>query len=336
MIVRRSAAALVALGALAACDAPDPVAPPGARATSLAPSLKREALTGGDEVLASARSNAAEPQHLDRGRFNISLKYVTPVTDAQRAVFDAAAARWERTIIKDVPSVEGILPSAFAGFPPASSTVVDDIVIEVALTEIDGPGSNGRNVLGQAGPRFIRFVDGLPVSGVMFFDVYDLGFLDQFGLFDEVIVHEMGHVLGIGTLWNLGAPFPVRSLRQGTASEYHFVGQYANVHWNAEGGTGLLPIANVGAAGSIGSHWRESVMRNELMTPSINLGENPLSRITAASLRDLGYGVGIVGERYALPKGAPGEFPGDAAPAVVNIADGEDLLRPVGVVMPKP
>jgi hypothetical protein len=166
---------------------------------------------------------------------------------------------------------------------------------------------NGRNVLGQAGPRFVRFVDGLPVSGVMFFDTYDLDFLDQRGLFDEVIEHEMGHVLGIGTLWNLRAPFPVRMLRQGPVADYAFVGKFANIHWHAEGGEGLLPIANVGAAGSIGSHWRESALRNELMTPSINSGvDNPLSRITAASLRDLGYGVGIVGEKYDLLRGTPG------------------------------
>jgi len=64
----------------------------------------------------------------------------------------------------------------------------------------------------------------------------------------------------------------------------------ANVFWNAEGGEFELPIENIGGPGTAGGHWRESLLRNELMTGFLNLGENPLSRITAGSMRDLGYG----------------------------------------------
>lgn len=336
MARRRSAAALLALGSLAACAAPDAVAP----RSSAGPNLSQGGAADGAPVLASARTNKTEPEHLDRGRFNITLKYVVPVTPAQQAVFEAAAARWEKIIVADVPSVSGTIPSAFAGNAPASTDVVDDIVIEVNLTYIDGPGVNGRNVLGSAGPRYLRTADRLPVSGAMRFDTYDLALLDQRGWFDEVIVHEMGHVLGIGTLWNY-----FRALRQGPVVDYAYVGKFGNIHWNAEGGEGLLPIANVGAAGSIGSHWRESVMRNELMTPSINIGENPLSRISAAGMRDLGYGVGIVGEQYALDKGAMGATdPSAEAPAVaaalqeggLDIAGSEELELPVGVIEDAP
>jgi hypothetical protein len=321
MARRTAAVAALALTALGACADP---ASPDLTNVALSPSNLRIAAAkdGSSGDASAARSAEVEAKHLDRGRFNITLKYVTPVTDAQRAVFEAAAARWERIIIKDVPSVTGTLPSAFRGAPPVSTTVVDDVIIEVALQLIDGPGVNGRNVLGQAGPRFIRFVDGLPVSGVMFFDTFDLDFLAQRGL------------------------FPItRALRQGPVADYAFVGKFANIHWNAEGGEGLLPIANVGAAGSIGSHWRESALRNELMTPSINSGvDNPLSRITAASLRDLGYGVGIVGEQYDLLRGTMGAADPNAEAAAqaatkaaggLDIAESEDLLEPVGVVMPQ-
>jgi hypothetical protein len=337
MARRRSAAALLALGSLAACAAPDAVAP----SVSAGPSLSRaDAGTTGLPVLASARSNKTEPAHLDRGRFNITLKYVVPVTPAQQAVFEEAAARWEKIIVADVPSVSGVIPSAFPNTEPASIDVVDDIVIEVNLTYIDGPGVNGRNVLGSAGPRYLRTADRLPVSGLMRFDTYDLGLMEQRGIFDEVIVHEMGHVLGIGTLWTY-----FRALRQGPVIDYAYVGKYGNIHWNAEGGEGLLPIANVGAAGSIGGHWREAVMKNELMTPSINLGENPLSRISAAAMRDLGYGTGVVGERYELERGALGATDPNAEAAAVaaavsagglDIAESEELLLPVGEVVPAP
>ena len=116
----------------------------------------------------------------------------------------------------------------------------------------------------------------------------------------------MGHVLGVGTLWNV-APFGFdRTLSAGPASNPYFTGKKANVFWNAEGGTLELPIENMGGPGTAGGHWRESTLNNELMTGFLNLGENPLSRITAGSMKDLGYGAASVGESYDLPKGTPG------------------------------
>lgn len=307
--------------------------------TSTLSDTKRQTVTlapdPGDLILIEGTTDARENTSLkratnaagdDRGRFNITLKYVVPVTAAQEAVFEEAAARWERIIIKDVPSFTGTIPSAFVGFPPAIDGTADDIVIEVALAPIDGPGG----ILGSAGPRFVRTVDYLTLSGVMFFDVDDLAFLDQLDLFEEVIVHEMGHVLGVGTLWSFN-----RSLLAGTFAEPYFAGKKANVHWNAEGGTGELPVENIGGQGTRFSHWRESVLNNELMTGFLNLGENPLSRITAGSLRDLGYGTAMVGEQYDLPKGAPGvdidalTASGDQG---LNIAEMETILEPIGMV----
>lgn len=267
----------------------------------------------------------------DRGRFNITLRYVTPVTDRQREVFDQAAARWERIIIGDVPSLTPTtvpIPSAFSGFPPVAAVgeTIDDIVIEVALANIDGPG----RILGQAGPRFARTQDYLTLTGIMFFDVADLGLLETLNLFEEVIVHEMGHVLGIGTLWSYN-----RSLIAGTFAEPYFTGDMANTQWQAEGGTGFLPIENMGGRGTRFSHWRESVLNNELMTGFLNLGVNPLSRITAGSLRDLGYRTSVVGEHYELEKNAPGVDPEELENLVdgINIAEMEVILEPVGYVV---
>lgn len=282
-------------------------------------------ISGAEDLPDAARATTAAGN--DRGRFNITLKYIVPVTERQEEVFEAAAARWERIIIKDVPSFTGTIPSAFQGFPPAIDGTVDDLVIEVAIAPIDGPGS----ILGQAGPRFVRTSDFLTLSGVMFFDVDDLDFLDQIDLFEEVIVHEMGHVLGVGTLWNFQ-----RELLQGTVNEPFFAGKMANVHWNAEGGTGELPIENVGGPGTAFGHWRESVLNNELMTGFLNLGENPLSRITAASMKDLGYGAAVVGESYDLPKDAPGVDISELTSADgLNIATMEQVLEPIGIAVPE-
>ena len=271
---------------------------------------------------ASRSTRAGGP---DRGRFNIDLNFVFPVTERQQAVFESAAARWEEIIIKDVSSVTGTIPSAFTGLPPIAQGTTDDIVIEVVLFPLDGPGGT----LGQAGPRFIRFADDLPVSGVMLFDTADLELLERFDLFEDVIVHEMGHVLGVGTLWNFR-----RELLQGPVENPYFAGRMANVHWNAEGGLDELPIENMGGPGTALGHWRESILRNELMTGFINLGENPLSRITAGSMKDLGYGAAVRGEQYDLPKGAPGVDIDELAAMEgqgINIAAMEELLEPIGI-----
>ena len=97
----------------------------------------------------------------------------------------------------------------------------------------------------------------------------------------------------------------------------------------------------MGGPGTRLSHWRESVLNNELMTGFLNLGENPLSRITAGSMRDLGYGAASVGEQYDLPRGAPGVNPGAATDggdtdedpgAGIDIAAREITLLPIGSV----
>ncbi|RPG32672.1 MAG: hypothetical protein CBB72_010595 [Muricauda sp. TMED12] len=280
--------------------------------------------------ISAARATGAAGN--DRGRFNITLKFLLPPTERQQEVFDGAAARWERIIIKDVPSFTGTIPSSFTGFPPAVDGTLDDVVIEVALAPIDGPGG----ILGQAGPSFVRTEDFLTLSGVMFFDVADLDFLESLDLFEDVIVHEMGHVLGIGTLWNT-VPFGFdRTLLQGPLTSPYFAGAKANVFWNAEGGTGELPIENDFGPGTAFGHWKETTLNNELMTGFLNLGENPLSRITAGSMADLGYGAASVGESYDLPKGTPGvnlsTLDEAGSTEGLNIGAMETLLMPIGFV----
>jgi hypothetical protein len=52
-----------------------------------------------------------------------------------------------------------------------------------------------------------------------------------------------------------------------------------------------VPVENSGGPGTRDSHWRESILTNELMTGYANTGPMPLSRITIGSLQDIGYSV---------------------------------------------
>jgi len=117
-------------------------------------------------------------------------------------------------------------------------------------------------------------------------------------------VHEMGHVLGIGTLWSLfGLLNDPTSPSPAVINDTWFSGTAATAAFNAVGGTGytggaIVPLENdnvIFEEGSLNGHWRESVFSNELMTPAIGFGANPLSVVSTESLADLGYAVSSSG-----------------------------------------
>ncbi|KST68295.1 leishmanolysin-related zinc metalloendopeptidase [Mastigocoleus testarum] len=132
---------------------------------------------------------------------------------------------------------------------------------------------------------------GLPAVGNMEFDSADLEQLEQSGQLVDVIVHEMGHVLGIGTLWRQ------KNLVTGSGTnDPRFTGPRATAEYNRIFGLNesSVPVADTGEEGTREGHWRESVLTNELMTGFINSGvNNPLSSLTVASLGDLSYEVNL-------------------------------------------
>jgi hypothetical protein len=126
-------------------------------------------------------------------------------------------------------------------------------------------------------------------------------------LLASIILHEMGHVLGVGVTWdNLGL------LSGECLVDPIFTGPDAIAAFNAAGGTlysgDPVPVEDTGKLndGSNCSHWRESVFNNELMTPYIDAGSNPLSAVTVESLGDMGYTVDAgAADAYQLPKPVP-------------------------------
>ena len=209
--------------------------------------------------------------------YQIDVLFVdNTLTPSQQAIFAGAAARWSQIIRGDVPDV------FFSDLG-----VVDDVVIEASAPDIDGQGG----ILGQAGPTHIRTGSFLPARGIMQFDSEDVANLESNGQLMDVILHEMGHVIGIGTIWSyLGL------LDGGGGGDPQFTGANATAYYNEIFGLSdpSVPVANTGGAGTRDSHWREGVFNNELMTGFLNFGANPISRVTGGSLADLGYVVDIL------------------------------------------
>jgi hypothetical protein len=235
--------------------------------------------------------------------FTIELQFLTDTTSAQGQAFEDARHRWEGLIIGDVPNVQLSATAGQCGDnSPALNRQVDDVLILVTIEPIDGAG----NVLGEAGPCFVRNVGRLPVLGLMKFDVADLDLLESSGLLNAVILHEMGHVLGFGTIWTDKNLLADPSLSGGT--DPHFTGPQAITAFNAVGGSNYqggakVPVEDTGGAGTADAHWRESVFGNELMTGFVD-PTDPLSRVTVASMADLGYTVNIAGaDPYTLAPG---------------------------------
>jgi hypothetical protein len=263
------------------------------------------------------------------GDYTITLRFINPPTTDQRQFFEVAAAKWQGVLGADVPDASGTIPARSCGNSiktPSFSGTVDDVLIDVLLEPIDGPGA----VLGSAGPCLVRNSDLLTLYGVMRFDTDDLAFLQQNNVLDEVVVHEMGHVLGIGTLWNFG-----RTLLQGTATDPRFVGPNAIAGFHEVRGRGAtIPVEEDGGPGTRFSHWDDETFDAELMTGFIGLGESPLSIMTIGSMADLGY---LVNNNAADSYRVSGrqervDDPEATASVRINLAARERLLRPVAVV----
>lgn len=251
-------------------------------------------------------------------RFDIEVRFLGGLTATQQDVFMGAAARWSRVIVGDLPPVR--MPSG---------EIIDDIVINARGAFIDGVG----RVLGRAGPTGLRPGSLLPATGMMEFDTADLARMEMDGTLENVIVHEMGHVLGVGSLWGAGL-FDLLSGAGGRNPLY--TGANATREFAALLGVAAprpVPVENTGGPGTADAHWRESVFMNELMTGFIGEGRNPLSRLTVAALQDMGYEVNYdAAEEYALPGEMELRLRG--LDTHLEQCGGAVMLRPKPVVLP--
>ena len=280
----------------------DPVANPALNWTSSDPDVvtvngsgRVTAQAFGSAEVTAASGTVSDKVTVSVRGFDITLTYLTPLTDSQRDAFETARDRWESIVVGDLPDVGEDLPANECGPNPATAGPFDDLTIFVVVMAIDGPDGT----LGQAGPCFVRVPGNLTVIGRMEFDEDDMQIIEDEGLLDEVVLHEMGHVLGFGTLWGPNGFNLLRNPSQANPdpplADTHFDGARAIAAFNAAGGDDYsgakVPVMNVGDTGTVNSHWRDAVFSNELMTGFINSGANPLSAISVAAMGDITYTV---------------------------------------------
>jgi hypothetical protein len=192
--------------------------------------------------------------------------------------------------------IDGDRPDYIAADDPNNffDTDIDDVLIKVTLSEIDGTGG----VLGQAGPTHIIWdpsaaetsEDALPFAGEIEIDIADAETFLLSGQLYDIALHEMMHVIGFGSLWEYSGTVEMTFDDMGTKKPvddvltYDYLGVYAK----AENG-GTAPVVETdGGSGTAGSHWDDETYTNELMTGYID-DINYLSSMSIGSLADLGY-----------------------------------------------
>lgn len=234
------------------------------------------------------------------GNFPLVVRYygATPPSATIQAAFDCAARRIRAIIRNPLPTVN-FNSTSLQGCLGENTTITESssgLIIYAKVDSIDGPGK----VLGSAGPCFVNS-NRTPVLGRMNFDQDDLNALSVDGRLGAVIMHEMLHVVGIGTMWTDAQLNP--QMWTGAVTDPGFLGQRArNACVDFHGGSNIcttqVPIEDcVGitgcGAGTLHGHWRELIFRRELMTGYVSQAglQNPFSRMTIEALADLGYGV---------------------------------------------
>lgn len=273
--------------------------------------------------------------------FDIEVVFLDNGTPSQDNIVREAAKRWESIIARGAENYDFSI-SSDANYPadecfdgqPLVADVVDDLRVWVTIDSIDGRGG----AVASAGPcwaRAIQFTDSdviwlEAVLGQIRLDEADAAALEARGQLLSVVVHEMAHVLGFGTLWELKGLLRNPSVPSAPNADTHFAGPLAIAAFDAAGGTtyiggGKVPVESGARPGSSDGHWRESVFDIEIMTPFLAPGSEPLSLVTIESLADLGYGVDLTkAESYTLSSAGAAAM---AVPKGPVIYLGDDISR---------
>ena len=278
--------------------------------------------------------------------FNIELVFVNDFTDAREDVMQQAARRWETIITEGLPAVD------FSANPHSFRFGDETIVVDDTVDDLRIFVSKDATVpLGLGGPSYVRAGNPacLPAIGQVWIGAPGLErFQVEEPLWQEerllrnVMVHEIAHVLGFGTLWeSLG-------LRHELTGDTYFSGALAIQAFNAAGGEDYsgnkvpLGYSSRGTGCSVADHWRSEVFQGparefggaEVMEPSMQR-ENRLSAITLQSIADLGYVVDVSrADPYRLPASVNTAQPGTASGKPVASLDsdlGAGALGPIYV-----
>lgn len=210
----------------------------------------------------------------EAGMFSITINPSANIDPTTESLFMSAVNFWESSLLGTQEDID------------------INLVIDASTPTIDGNG----NVLGSASNSNASYLtnNGLflyATLGSMRFDIDDITGMNQTTLYN-IILHEMAHVIGFGTLWNSDR-FSVSGFQdvyENGSGEY--TGEYALALYQEiyDSSATYVPIELDGGSGTANSHWDEGFINDpsELLTGYLD--PNPyVSDISLASFADIGY-----------------------------------------------
>lgn len=294
----------------------DTVAVTNASGVATVPAWTLPRSAGSYTIQAKVGSLRGTIQLVAASDFQLDVRFFgnTPAMDQQQ-LFLAAARRIRGLITGAVPQVnvpnQNIASLCNASGAPVLNEVVPGMIVYAAVDSIDGRGK----VLAQAGGCLIRkYAIGkdsitLPLVGIMIFDRDDWQTMISQGNLQDVITHEMLHLVGVGrSMWT-----PKGLLRGAGTLEVAFTGTRAIQACNEAQGVAFcssgVPVENTGGSGTADTHWRKTTFGPEIMTGYADRCPSPpapcsypLSGITIGALQDIGYTVNfLAADPYVLP-----------------------------------
>lgn len=213
--------------------------------------------------------------------FDIEIVYAgSNLSDDQKTLIESSVAVWEEVIIGDLPNVGGI----------------DDLQITFFAEAVDGP----LGILAFARPSAFRDPSvgnnlsdfqgnpvGLSSEGEITIDSADI---NASRAFVETVVHEIGHVVGIGSMWDNYL------INRGTAG-VSYIGEKGVEEYSRLFGQ---TFSSVPVEPQVEGHWDANALANEMMNPFSSGGFDlppdadplsALSRLTIGAMEDFGYKV---------------------------------------------
>ena len=232
------------------------------------------------------------------GVFDIVVNFDTTPTVSQQTAFDVAEAFWEANIL---------------GYrTPFLGTNVSQLTIDASFPSIDGAGG----ILGQVGAKTVTTDGGsgsgfmVSNTGIMEFDSADAATLESNGTLDDVILHEMAHVMGFSDFfWDFAGA------TDGSGTDKTYTGPLGLQTYQSEFDptASFVPVEEDFGTGTAFAHWDEVLFNNhgtefsnpELMTGFITI-PNFVSDTTIASFSDIGYATRITNPMTPVPLPASG------------------------------
>lgn len=249
--------------------------------------------------------------------FNVEYMIDEAVPESLAASFNRSTRRFQSLFLSDYATQSCFEQgSVICGFVVPERLCVDDVLVLVSFESLS------QGIPAMSAPcAATKDIEQIRVGKLI---------LDASALtgsvpseFDSLILHHLLHIIGFGTRWQTWG------LRSNPSPQgFHYLGTNGLNGFRECGGSPSERLE----VDDDGNHWRSTLMDDELMTPmtSIPLSLKPLSKVSVASLKDLGLDVDVSkADVFAVP-GTSNRLLSGLHRRSIQATSGSDIL-PQGV-----